>query len=63
MQRNYPETLTVKDIQIILNIGINGAYTLIHSQSFPVHKIGHSYRIPRDTFLDWLNNPSSVSAK
>ncbi|WP_409967648.1 helix-turn-helix domain-containing protein [Bengtsoniella intestinalis] len=55
MGTNYPETLTVKDVQQILNIGINGAYALIHSKAFPVRRIGNSYRIPRDSFFTWLN--------
>ena len=48
------ETLTVKQIQTILNVGSNVAYALIHSNQFPVRKIGHSYRIPAKPFYDWL---------
>ncbi len=57
MRFTNAETLTVKDIQKILNIGVNAAYVLIHSNSFPVRKIGHSYRIPIKGFYDWLHNP------
>lgn len=56
MEHNYSEILTVKDIQKIMNIGINGAYDLVRSHSFPVKKIGRSYRIPRDGFFHWLNS-------
>lgn len=40
------ETLTVKELQQILKIGVNSAYTLIHSKAFPVIKIGQTCRIP-----------------
>lgn len=53
------ETLTVKQIQAILNIGSNVAYALIHSNQFPVKKIGHSYRIPAKPFYDWLSHSGS----
>lgn len=49
------ETLTVKDIQRILNIGVNNAYALVRSNVFPVIKVGHSYRIPRDDFYAWMH--------
>ena len=55
------DVLTVKDVQEILKIGVNSAYNLIHSKAFPVIKIGHSYRIPRDTFYMWLNNSHAVN--
>lgn len=48
-------TLTVKEVREILQIGTNSAYNLIHSKSFPVRRVGHSYRIPSDTFFKWLN--------
>ena len=51
------ETLTVRELQQILKIGTNSAYTLIHSNAFPVIKIGQSYRIPAAPFYAWLGNP------
>lgn len=47
-------TLRVKDIQQILGIGQVTAYNLIHSNSFPVTKVGKSYRIPRRPFFQWM---------
>lgn len=47
-------TLRVKDIQQILGIGQVSAYNLIHSNSFPVTKIGKNYRIPREPFFQWM---------
>lgn len=48
------KALTVDDVRQILKIGSNTAYNLIHSKAFPVKKIGHTYRIPADSFYHWL---------
>lgn len=45
---------TVKDIQSILKISKNTAYTLIQSGAFPVLRIGRTYRIPAEGFDAWL---------
>lgn len=55
-----PEILTVKEIQDILKVGTNAAYNLIHSNSFPVIKIGQTYRIPAAPFFAWLENPGAA---
>lgn len=52
--------LTVKELQEILKIGTNAAYTLIHSKAFPVIKIGQTYRIPAAPFYAWLENPDTA---
>lgn len=46
MREMPQDTLTVKEMQRILKIGANSAYTLIHSKAFPVIKIGQTYRNP-----------------
>ena len=59
--RELPQdTLTVKELQQILKIGANSAYTLIHSKAFPVIKIGQTYRIPAEPFYAWLGNPGAA---
>ena len=56
MQTNQrPETLTVREVQQILRIGRNAVYNLMHSNSFPVIKIGNAIRIPRESFCAWLS--------
>lgn len=57
-----PAVLTVKEIRGILQIGGNSAYNLIHSKSFPVRKVGHTYRIPAEPFYRWLEGQSSWRA-
>ena len=49
LSESLPETLTIQDVKEIMRIGMNAAYNLIHSKSFPVIKVGHAYRIPKRT--------------
>lgn len=49
-----PETLTVQDIQKILKLGRNRVYNLVHSNAFPVIRIGNLIRIPKEPFYEWL---------
>ena len=60
MSEQVQDILTVKDIQRILKIGTNTAYNLIHSKSFPVIKIGQSYRIPKESFYAWLDHSGAA---
>ena len=58
MQLNdYPEVLTVKDIQTILGIGQSKAYGLARSGDFHtirIGRIGNMIKIPKYTFNQWL---------
>lgn len=49
-----PNFLTVYDIRDYLGIGQRQAYELVKSEGFPVKKLGNSYRIPKNDFLDWV---------
>ena len=49
-----PNFLTVYDIRDYLGIGQRQAYELVKSEGFPTKKLGNSYRIPKDDFLDWV---------
>lgn len=42
-----PETLTVQEVQYILKLDRNAVYNLIHSNSFPVIRVGNLIRIPK----------------
>ena len=42
------------DIRDYLGIGQRQAYELVKSEGFPAKKLGNSYRIPKDDFLDWV---------
>lgn len=51
-----PLVLGVQDIADTLNIGINKAYSLVNSGVIPSLKLGQQYRIPRESFINFLKN-------
>ena len=60
MEKRENETLTARDIKQILNISINAAYNLIHNKSFPVIRIGNSFRVPKATFYEWMKSSHTI---
>lgn len=54
-RKDYPITLSVKDIQSILNISRGTAYKLIKRDDFPMSRVGKVIRIPRDQFFAWMD--------
>ena len=46
--------LTVKDLQLLLNISRDLAYALMHAHGFPSMKIGGRYFVSRDALERWL---------
>ncbi|MFS1513430.1 helix-turn-helix domain-containing protein [Chengkuizengella sp. SCS-71B] len=51
----YPEVLTPKHIQEILDIGERQTYELLLSKPFHYVRVGRMYKISRETFFKWLN--------
>lgn len=56
---NYPDVLSVKDIQVILGIGTTKAYDLAKSNAFHTVRIGPLIKIPKQSFLQWLNGSNN----
>lgn len=54
-----PLVLTPLDIAEILGISRNTAYELIHSDGFPIFRVGKQYRIGRKQFLTWLDSQAA----
>ena len=46
--------LNAEDIQAVMNISRAGAYQLMHREDFPVIMIGKRMVVPRDKFLEWV---------
>lgn len=57
---NLPLVLTPVDIARILRVSKNTAYEKIHSKGFPYFKVGNQYRIYREKFIEWMQNPSGT---
>ncbi|WCK54745.1 helix-turn-helix domain-containing protein [Aneurinibacillus sp. Ricciae_BoGa-3] len=51
---DYPDVLDVIDIQRILGIGRRQAYELAKSNIFHTVHIGKRIKIPKYTFVKWL---------
>lgn len=56
---DYPDVLNVSDIQKILGIGRNKAYELVSSDSFHTVRIGTLIKIPKASFIAWLEGKSN----
>ena len=52
--------MTVEDVRQYLNLSSSKAYALTHQKGFPVCRFGSSIRIPRDAFLMWVKQMSSI---
>lgn len=53
-------TYTVPEIQDILGIGKNSAYSLVKSGVFRSVRVGGSIRISKKSFDNWLDEKSQV---
>ena len=53
-------TYTVPEIQDILGIGKNSAYSLVKSGAFRIVRIGGSIRVSKKSFDKWLEEKSQV---
>ena len=51
-----PLMLSVPDVASVLGISRAGAYELAHTVGFPALIIGSRIVIPKDKFIDWINN-------
>lgn len=46
--------LTVKELQQLLNIGRDKAYSLMHAKTFPSMRIGGRYYVHEPALQEWL---------
>ncbi len=58
MLEQFPDILTVKDLQEILSVGRSKAYTILHSGELQYITIGRQIRIPKKYLLDYLQKMS-----
>lgn len=55
MFSNYPDVVSIAELQSMLRISRNTAYELVRSGKIRSVKIGRTYRIPRAAVEDYLN--------
>lgn len=51
---------TAEDLQQILQIGHKQAEALMRTEGFPSIRIGRSYRVEEEVFMEWLSQTKSV---
>ena len=54
-----PCMLNADKIAKYLEISRAGAYELMHSEGFPLIRIGRRMIVPRDKFLEWVDNQTA----
>lgn len=60
--QDLPLTLTAPEVSEVLGISRATAYELVHTKGFPHMKIGTRILIPRDKFLDWIDEQTEATA-
>ena len=51
--------LNVQEVSDFIGLGMSQTYDLIRRIDFPAFKIGNRIFVPRDKFLDWIDNQSA----
>lgn len=55
MFSDYPDVLTVEQLASILQISMNSAYKLVHSDQIEIIKVGNQIRITKRDLLKFLH--------
>lgn len=56
-----PLCLSVADISNVLGIGITYAYQIVKSEDFPKLTIGKRIIIPKEAFINWLQEHTKTT--
>lgn len=56
MFNDYPDVVTVDDLQKMLRLGRSAAYSLLKSGKIKTLKFGKKYIIPKTSVIDFLNS-------
>lgn len=56
--KDYPDIISVKQLQEMLHIGKNRARDLLRSNEIPYIKIGCTFKIPKVNVIEFLNRNS-----
>ena len=54
-----PLMLSVPEVAAVLSISRAGAYELVRSNGFPVLKIGSRIVVPKEKFIQWIDEKTS----
>lgn len=54
MFKDYPDIITIIDLQAMLHIGRNAAYKLLQNKSIVSIRVGKKYIIPKASVADFI---------
>ena len=57
-----PLMLSVPEVASVLGISRAGAYELVRSDDFPALKIGSRIVVPKEKFIEWVDEKTSETA-
>ncbi|PWI56671.1 helix-turn-helix domain-containing protein [Sulfoacidibacillus thermotolerans] len=60
-KKDFPLSLTVKDVAKILGVCMPKAYDITRRIDFPVIRDGRKLMIPRDRFFQWMDESANQS--
>lgn len=63
MLSEYPDVLTVKQLQELLPLGRNSIYNLIHSGAIRHLRAGNNILIPKVCLIEYLESASAPTAE
>ena len=58
-----PLMLSVPELASVLGISRAGAYNLVRSDGFPALKIGSRIVVPKEKFIEWVDEKTSAPVK
>ena len=56
--KEYPDIVSVKQLQEMLHIGKNRALELLHNKEISYIRIGYTFKIPKANVIEFLNRNS-----
>ena len=59
--QDLPLTLSAPEVGEVLGISRAAAYELVRSEGFPRMKIGKRILVPRDKFIQWIDENTEVA--
>ena len=58
-----PLMLSVQDVSDVLGIGLAHAYEVVHQKDFPTITLGNRIIVPRDKFIQWIDNETEKQSE
>ena len=59
MFKNYPDVVSVEQLQEMLQIGQVLAYKLVKSGEIKARKVGREYKIPKKNVIEYLSKETA----